>query len=394
MPIPEDEMDQDLFEDDHDRAQRLRAQYGIGPDQTPGSLATPTTPLMSDPGQCAHTRTTKHGSNAHKHVVKCKDCGVVLHEEKVSPAESMKTASPNECKHQDRDYRGSTGTTWKWKWKTCGHSETGEKSPGETARSASSRAPSVQASSPTSPIVTPHVTPSSSAATSDEDHDVDKIVDLMRHVVNIQRDMGQRVSLHQLDKIYERCRSNVVNDCRKSKMQTSERSRSGSVNRSPAAGTPTSVAPSPSGEVQDVRTLDSQKLLTGAYAGRTYADLYVNEMNHRKAMIGKLKNGSLSNPLIINYAKYATRRSEDEHRAGSSSAYMMTEDDMPAEHDKQIFAILDTGCNNTCHGDRWMQRYAEINGYMPSCRRQVQGSWRQGDGVLQTHHPNAHEDPG
>ena len=143
-----------------------------------------------------------------------------------------------------------------------------------------------------------------------------------------------------------------------------------------------------------MRTLDSQKLLTGAYAGRTYADLYHNEMNHRKAMIGKLKNGSLSKPLIINEAKYATRRSEDEHRAGSSSAYMMTEDDMPAEHDKQIFAILDTGCNNTCHGDRWMQRYAEINGYMPSCRRQVQGSWRQGDGVLQTHHPNAHEDPG
>ena len=47
---------------------------------------------------------------------------------------------------------------------------------------------------------------SSSAATSDEDHDVDKIVDLVWHVVDVQRDLGQRISVSFLDRIYDRCR--------------------------------------------------------------------------------------------------------------------------------------------------------------------------------------------
>ena len=44
---------------------------------------------------------------------------------------------------------------------------------------------------------------------------------------------------------------------------------------------------------------------------------------------------------------------------------MMTENDTVVDEDTQIFAVLDTGCNNTCHGDRWMKRYAEIHGTMP-----------------------------
>jgi len=83
----------------------------------------------------------------------------------------------------------------------------------------------------------------------------------------------------------------VVNDRRRPAAQP-ERSRSGSAARAstPLPATPTSVAPSPStpGEVQDVRTLDGQILQSGAYAGRTYADVYFNEMNCRKSMVGKL----------------------------------------------------------------------------------------------------------
>ena len=67
--------------------------------------------------------------------------------------------------------------------------------------------------SPTTPIKTPYVTPSLDPATSDEDKDVDKIVDLVRHVVNVQRDMGQTVTINQLDKIYDRCRSKCLERC-------------------------------------------------------------------------------------------------------------------------------------------------------------------------------------
>jgi hypothetical protein len=102
--------------------------------------------------------------------------------------------------------------------------------------------------------------------------------------------------------------------------------------------------------------LDGEILQAGAYYGRTYSDVYVNEMNYRKSMVGKLRNGSLSNTHIINFAKYAERRHAQEfpdrsRASGSASAYMMTENDTVVDEDTQIFAVLDTGCNNTCHGD-------------------------------------------
>ena len=102
-PIHEGEMDRDLFEDDHNRAQHLRAQLGTDPDQTPGSFATPTpTTPASD-----HARSTSHGSNGKQRTIKCRDCGMVLQVEKLNPPERMQTASPKE-QHPDheRDYRG------------------------------------------------------------------------------------------------------------------------------------------------------------------------------------------------------------------------------------------------------------------------------------------------
>lgn len=54
---------------------------------------------------------------------------------------------------------------------------------------------------------TPQVTPSPTMATDQEDYEVDRIVDLVRHVVDVQREVGQTISLNQRDKIYDRCRS-------------------------------------------------------------------------------------------------------------------------------------------------------------------------------------------
>lgn len=154
------------------------------------------------------------------------------------------------------------------------------------------------------------------------------------------------------------------------------RSRNGSAARppTPLPATPTSVAPSPPtpGEVEDVRALDGRALQSGAYYGRTNADVCFKEMNCRKAMVAKLKNGSLSNPHIIDFTKYAARRHEQEHPG--SSAYMMTGQPGPAE-DERIMAVLDTGCNNTCHGDRWMLKYMEKTlASTPSPRLQMETS--------------------
>ena len=66
---------------------------------------------------------------------------------------------------------------------------------------------------------------------------------------------------------------------------------------------------------------------------------------------------------------------------GSPAAYMAYDDDEPGLHDHEdhdlpglhdepqepareshLLAILDSGCNRTCHGDRWMQRYQQAIG--------------------------------
>ena len=55
-------MDEDLFGEPLEL--RLRRELGVDPEQTPGSLATPT--LMTPVQECAHVRTTKLGSNDKK----------------------------------------------------------------------------------------------------------------------------------------------------------------------------------------------------------------------------------------------------------------------------------------------------------------------------------------
>ena len=240
-------------------------------------------------------------------------------------------------------------------------------SPGESARSASERARSVSAT-PTTPIPTPSVTMSPSPATSDEDRDVDKIVDLVRHVVDVQRDLGQTVSVSFLDRIYDRCRTAVLRDPRPSP----ERSRSGSAARQASAvGTPTSVAPSPKSPEEmgdDLTKYHGEVIYSGAYYGRTYGDIYDHEKTYMKSLVGKMRNDSLKDEHLIRFARYIAARRQRQERdsgpSGASSAYMVNNEEELAD-DTKILAILDTGCNNTCHGDKWMQRFAEAHGHLP-----------------------------
>ena len=101
-------------------------------------------------------------------------------------------------------------------------------------------------------------------------------------------------------------------------------------------------------------------------SSRTYTDIYNEEKTYAKSLVGKMRNGSLRDDHLIRFARYAARRLRQERDAGaggSSSAYMVANEE--STEDPRILAILDTGCNNTCHGDRWMQCFAEAHGHLP-----------------------------
>lgn len=83
QPIPEDEMDRDLFDVTDLTEEQLRQRIGLDLGQTPSSFPTPTP--STPPQQCAHVRATKQGANDKQRVVKCKACGMTLVQEKLSP---------------------------------------------------------------------------------------------------------------------------------------------------------------------------------------------------------------------------------------------------------------------------------------------------------------------
>lgn len=109
--------------------------------ETPDTMSgyAPTTPTPRDdlPDGCPHVNVTRQGSNAYRHVVKCKDCGTVLEDRRKDKPESMVAGDRRTCDHEDKDYRGTTATRWRWTCRICGHKESGEKSPGESGRTAS-----------------------------------------------------------------------------------------------------------------------------------------------------------------------------------------------------------------------------------------------------------------
>ena len=117
------------------------------PSQAAGSPSTATTLSLTTPatssnesGQvCQHLRTTKQGSNAYVKMVKCRDCGAVLQHEKEVRTAPMEVKSSKDCDHFDKDFRGTTGKTWKWKCKDCGHQESGYKKEGQRGADAAAQ---------------------------------------------------------------------------------------------------------------------------------------------------------------------------------------------------------------------------------------------------------------
>lgn len=114
------------------------------------------------------------------------------------------------------------------------------------------------------------------------------------------------------------------------------RSRSAAKSKTPLPATSISAAASPYVKFsQDF----GQILNFDAYAGRTYADIYINKINQRKSMFGKLQNGSLNDDMLKNFL------TELRHKARRPIwyAYMRTEMNGPAK-DERMMAVLDTGC--------------------------------------------------
>ena len=299
-----------------------------------GGNAVPDPPASA--GQCNHQRLTKQGSNAYYDVVKCRDCGEILQREPKVRTEPMKTEIDGEYTHEDKDYRGTTATTWKWKCKRCGHQEKGSKKPAETGQEAARRSSTA-----------PRSSAQNVEAPNQDVLNAEQVLQLFNNTLQLQKELGVPIGLKELDKIYGKCRSMVQSIA---EAPTIAGGTSSTTTLLTAAWKPF--------DEDEVSLHHQATLKQGVHKGKTFHHLYDKENTYTASMLKKFQNGHLRDPDLILFCRYVAGK-----RLNEPTSYMSIQDDVSDENDfedEEVYAIIDTGCNNTCHGSRWMEKYQRL----------------------------------
>ena len=182
---------------------------------------------------------------------------------------------------------------------------------------------------------------------------VSRIIDMMRYTVEMQQELGFRVSVEQLDKIYYKCRDLVIGG--------SSLSRSSTLTTTRANIQKGSQAPRPQGFTkEELVEFRSRVLGSGVHKGRTFRAIYEKEKTYVKSIVTKYQSGNLKDSQLCELASYFIQ--EDD---GGSVALMAGLDEGQEDREDEVVAVLDTGCNNTCHGDGWMRKFVRITGTEP-----------------------------
>ena len=171
--------------------------------------------------------------------------------------------------------------------------------------------------------------------------------------------------------------------------RSADRSRSVRTTSSKATSV---AAPSPgsvssSYVTSDPRLLDQETLTAGVHRGRSYNEVYVGEVPSHQDADWEAQELHSQDPELV---KYAEKRKE---QSSGSEAYTVN---FGGDPDGEVLAVLDTGCNNTCHGDRWMARFHQMYGMMPAAEP-ADGRFKGVGGrvsvTCKRNDPRAHEDP-
>lgn len=109
----------------------------------------------------------------------------------------------------------------------------------------------------------------------------------------------------------------------------------------------------------------SQQLISEwVHKGKTFITVAETEKTYSKQTYTKFMNRNLVNVSLIEFGKFLEMHEakKKEHTSGSS-AMMVTVATTDNDCEDCTIAILDTGCNNTFHGSKWMERFMKPTGY-------------------------------
>ena len=202
----------------------------------------------------------------------------------------------------------------------------------------------------------------------------------MKNYLAIQREAGNPVSERHLDIAYDKCKSLVYEPGRYPHIHaaiarpvaapSTPTSRSRSARPAPTPTTPArsevrseasyrSVASSGMEAreitVENIEEYEHEIVQSGKHAGKTFEWVCINDNQYCKFIYGKYNAGDLRCNSLKELAQYAHNRPPT-----SAKAFMAIKKD-EIEEDCMV-AVIDTGCNLTCHGSQWMEEYLRATG--------------------------------
>ncbi|CAK9056057.1 Transposon Ty4-J Gag-Pol polyprotein, partial [Durusdinium trenchii] len=355
--------DMDVEEEEHEQA---RVPLLPGSSAAPSSVDTNLTAAPSTPEQdlCPHTRITKKGTNGYYYMETCLDCNKVLKREKktgastVSPTPEGYIKEPAFCRHNRVTWRGSNGINWRNVCLDCGKVTKG------------------RWDDKTFPGTGVHGRPPLPAhrdflqgaigqpVTDDKFFSITTIQEIVRSAVIVgairAKENNGVLGLEELHRIIDATAVNIdlfgyiheprpTSDAPAEPPKTPPRTPQRTM---PMAGSPSISTTTPE---RDQLNIWGQKLITfGKHKGQPYWYAWQDSEYVRWCLSQSAPSSGMKD--LLSYLREKQRLEND------PTGYMAVHDptlpeDGPEANETWMIAILDSGCNRTCHGDRWMERY-------------------------------------
>ena len=341
--------------------------------------AAPATPLQE---QCSHPRTTTRGTNGYYFIETCLDCNQVLKREKktkaspFNPTPEGHTKDRALCQHYRVTWRGSNGINWRNSCLDCGKVTRG--------RWDDKHFPATGTTAPSRQFLLGAI---GQPVQSDKHFDTRAVQEIIRStliVANVKsKENNDQLSLEDLHKIIDAVAVNVQLFGSDSSSTTTTAAPGPSVEpRTPPRTPPRSSTQQP--ESEELYFWGRRTINFGKYKGHPfwygwqdsgYVDWCLNEVN-----TGSCKG---MKDLADYFTEKRRKDQEEQHttpgaraepprtptrtphyRDSPNRGYMAMGEEESVQEDQAVpeqwlVAVLDSGCNKTCHGDRWMKRYME-----------------------------------
>ena len=344
--------------------------------------APPVLPAQPPPaGDCQRLRVNTKGTNQHYFVRTCRDCRAVLERTRKEPKAKAAPKggahrSPEVCHHLNVSRHGTNAHVWKWHCRDCGLRREGQRMAAAMGHGA------IGARNMEGP-----------------DTEAVKVLELAGTVVMVQESGGLPVPLESLPEIVASCvriytarhpvepplsqaapaKARPPRAVPKPKQPPPQPQASpAGPSEPPAAAKAASPSPMPNPQIFRLDASDAAPhqvsgppqrplapeagisrealLQSGKRKGSSFGDVYDNYPDYVSWVLSQ--GDGIQARSLQDFQRYSMLRRHQEHRDRSSA--FMVEKAEGSEDD--LLAVLDTGCNQTCHGALWFQNYMRACG--------------------------------